>query len=370
MKAKPASEGGSAYPAKPGKLVSLADRASPKSPNFASPDSCHGRGAPEQAASGRVALQPRRLLCCHSSPSPSTCTAPSAGICTGRCRTSWRSPTAPAGASPPSARSPRPQGRPGARCPAIWRNWPRRASSRASGALAASTPTSSRAASCRRSAGVSHRAKRVSHRREEKNRQVRKQGTRERDSPNQEVSFGEMPDERAKWEARLRSWRQSRFWLPLWGPKPSEPGCFAPAEVLERRRQGRLTRKKGIQAQFAAVGAFLSREERTAHRKAMPASKHRRRGKARPRWVPRRARRIADHRTGPRRGRAARRSSAPALRAAGYRPSRWRHRLELGAVPGGARPARGGGGDPLRPAKWWAEPPCCRDRPAECLEVG
>jgi len=46
------------------------------------------------------------------------------------------------------------------------------------------------------------------------------------------VSFGEMPDERAKWEARLRSWRQSRFWLPLWGPKPTEPGCFAPVEVL------------------------------------------------------------------------------------------------------------------------------------------
>ena len=46
------------------------------------------------------------------------------------------------------------------------------------------------------------------------------------------VSFGEMPDERAKWQARLRGWRQSRFWLPLWGPKPTEPGCFAPVEVL------------------------------------------------------------------------------------------------------------------------------------------
>jgi DNA-binding transcriptional MocR family regulator len=47
------------------------------------------------------------------------------------------------------------------------------------------------------------------------------------------ISFGEIPDERVKWEARLRSWRQSRFWLPLWGPKPTEPGCFAPAEVLQ-----------------------------------------------------------------------------------------------------------------------------------------
>ena len=46
------------------------------------------------------------------------------------------------------------------------------------------------------------------------------------------VSFGEIPDDRAKWEARLRSWRQSRFWLPLWGPKPTEPGCFAPASLM------------------------------------------------------------------------------------------------------------------------------------------
>ena len=48
-----------------------------------------------------------------------------------------------------------------------------------------------------------------------------------------EVSFGEIPDDRAKWEARLRSWRQSRFWLPLWGPKPTEPGCFALPALLQ-----------------------------------------------------------------------------------------------------------------------------------------
>jgi DNA-binding transcriptional MocR family regulator len=50
---------------------------------------------------------------------------------------------------------------------------------------------------------------------------------------NRGVSFGEMPDDRAKWQARLRSWRQSRFWLPLWGPKPGEAGCFVPREVLQ-----------------------------------------------------------------------------------------------------------------------------------------
>src|SRR4051794_25481735 len=46
------------------------------------------------------------------------------------------------------------------------------------------------------------------------------------------ISFGERPDDRAKWEARLRSWCQSRFWLPLWGPKPTEPGCFAPVQLM------------------------------------------------------------------------------------------------------------------------------------------
>jgi hypothetical protein len=46
------------------------------------------------------------------------------------------------------------------------------------------------------------------------------------------ISFGELPDERSKWEARMRSWRQSRFWLPLWGPKPTEPGCFAPVQMI------------------------------------------------------------------------------------------------------------------------------------------
>jgi len=38
----------------------------------------------------------------------------------------------------------------------------------------------------------------------------------------------ELPDDTAKWEARLRSWHKSRFWLPFWGPKPGEPDCWAP----------------------------------------------------------------------------------------------------------------------------------------------
>ena len=50
---------------------------------------------------------------------------------------------------------------------------------------------------------------------------------------NQKVSFGEMPDDQAKWEARLRSWHKSGFWLPSFGPKPTEPGCFAPLALLQ-----------------------------------------------------------------------------------------------------------------------------------------
>jgi hypothetical protein len=46
------------------------------------------------------------------------------------------------------------------------------------------------------------------------------------------ISYGDLPDERSRWEPRIRSWRQSRFWLPLWGPKPDEPGCFAPAQMI------------------------------------------------------------------------------------------------------------------------------------------
>jgi hypothetical protein len=46
------------------------------------------------------------------------------------------------------------------------------------------------------------------------------------------VSFGEIPDDRMKWEARLRSWRKSGFWLPNFGPRPNEPGCLAPPTLL------------------------------------------------------------------------------------------------------------------------------------------
>jgi hypothetical protein len=30
------------------------------------------------------------------------------------------------------------------------------------------------------------------------------------------------------WQQRIDSWRNSRFWLPQWGPRPGDPGCWAP----------------------------------------------------------------------------------------------------------------------------------------------
>ena len=68
-----------------------------------------------------------------------------------------------------------------------------------------------------------------------KNQGRKTKGTaRERasNSPNLDWATARSWTSAAEWQARLRSWRQSRFWLPLWGPKPTEPGCFAPPEVL------------------------------------------------------------------------------------------------------------------------------------------
>src|SRR4051794_25781776 len=47
------------------------------------------------------------------------------------------------------------------------------------------------------------------------------------------LSFGEIPDDRAKWEARLRSWRKSGFWLAAWGEKPGSRGCIVPVALLQ-----------------------------------------------------------------------------------------------------------------------------------------
>ncbi len=35
------------------------------------------------------------------------------------------------------------------------------------------------------------------------------------------------------WSKRMAVWAESRTWAPGWGPKPDEPGCKAPAELLK-----------------------------------------------------------------------------------------------------------------------------------------
>jgi DNA-binding transcriptional ArsR family regulator len=44
--------------------------------------------------------------------------------------------------------------------------------------------------------------------------------------------FGDSLDDRPQWEARIRSWQRSRFWLPFWGPKPDQPHNWVPPSLL------------------------------------------------------------------------------------------------------------------------------------------
>ena len=46
------------------------------------------------------------------------------------------------------------------------------------------------------------------------------------------MSFGEIPDERAKWEARLRSWRQVPVLAAALGPEADRAGLLRASEVL------------------------------------------------------------------------------------------------------------------------------------------
>jgi hypothetical protein len=65
-------------------------------------------------------------------------------------------------------------------------------------------------------------------------RGVSKAGTQEANPAKQTFKqdrfAGDLPVE--PWQQRIDSWRNSRFWLPMWGPKPDEAGCFVPAAAL------------------------------------------------------------------------------------------------------------------------------------------
>ena len=58
-------------------------------------------------------------------------------------------------------------------------------------------------------------------------RGVSEAGTQEAKLAKQNRFAQDFPE--APWEQRIESWRTSRFWLPQWGPRPNEAGCWAPA---------------------------------------------------------------------------------------------------------------------------------------------
>ena len=41
-----------------------------------------------------------------------------------------------------------------------------------------------------------------------------------------------LDSETFKWRARLRQWREQGLWAASYGPRPTEPGCRAPADLL------------------------------------------------------------------------------------------------------------------------------------------
>jgi hypothetical protein len=64
---------------------------------------------------------------------------------------------------------------------------------------------------------------------------VSQAGTQEAKPTKQtEKRFAELIDDSAQWRARLTAWRSSggRFWPQFAGPRPDEPGCWAPRELL------------------------------------------------------------------------------------------------------------------------------------------
>lgn len=56
---------------------------------------------------------------------------------------------------------------------------------------------------------------------------------REERKPSSQPSASTMSDEEIQWRARLRGWRESRLWLPGWGPQPGQKGCMVPSRFLD-----------------------------------------------------------------------------------------------------------------------------------------
>src|SRR6478752_9755301 len=69
------------------------------------------------------------------------------------------------------------------------------------------------------------------------------------------------------------------------GSETDRAGLLRAAGGAAGHTAGRLTRRRAFERSSWRPARSYFLRERTAHRKAMPASKHRRRGKTRPRWV-------------------------------------------------------------------------------------
>ena len=52
-------------------------------------------------------------------------------------------------------------------------------------------------------------------------------------TPEAAAHASRMSDEEIQWRARLRGWRESRLWLPGWGPPPGQKGCQVPSRFLD-----------------------------------------------------------------------------------------------------------------------------------------
>ena len=238
-KAKTRLKGGSAY-RRSRETRSLADTSFPKSPLNASPIACHGRTVPWQAASGRVALQPRRhpLFAIIAVPFDAFQALPRPEhrwLLTCFSRYVDR-----AGAAFPSlrqlaARRPHVAGE---RLPAAWPRW---RSSRCSSAQRKARralrlrPGRSLSAALARRAAACFRAETgcFTGRNTKTSRATKQRKARERASDSLErMSASARCPTSAPSGRRGCGLAQSRFWLPLWGPKPTEPGCFAPPSLM------------------------------------------------------------------------------------------------------------------------------------------
>jgi hypothetical protein len=50
------------------------------------------------------------------------------------------------------------------------------------------------------------------------------------------MKLGATPDKGTDWHGRVKAFVEQGVWPHSWGPKPGEPGCGAPAELIEQAR--------------------------------------------------------------------------------------------------------------------------------------